>query len=148
MFDESHGKKPMSTFVTFNLILFSSVCIIMLTLDETTMFYYSLYSVTGAKTGVIENWKTRVEPPHSKPASRVSSNSTLPSLTAGSTATTTRSTLSKNVLISESRKIKTEEPSVSQFGGLSDEDEANGDERDAAATSPFKGRNRATSSVS
>lgn len=58
--------------------------------------------------------------------------------------------LTKNVTISERVPgVKLEPGGVSIFdGALSDEDEANGIERDAAVASPPKGEKRVTSSVS
>jgi hypothetical protein len=139
----------------------------MLTLDETTLFYYSLYSsATGAKnpTTAVEEWKTGVKPdyaPRSKPSSRApskpgsranyaASSSKVPSLTAASTTSrsTSRSILTKDVLINQAHQKSKEDRSISQLGGVSDDDEVNGEERLAAASSPFKEKIRLTSSVS
>jgi hypothetical protein len=153
-----------SKFVPFVLTL---VPVTMLTLDETTLFYYNLYSDTGAKnpTTAVEEWQTGVKPVYaprsktssrapSKPGSRAnyaasSSTGTAPSLTAASTVSrsSSRSVLTKNVVIHQARGKAMEERSFVAFGGVSDDDEANGEERLVAAASPFKAKVRLTSSV-
>jgi hypothetical protein len=111
----------------------------MLTLDETTVFYYTISAnKDGQKqSGLIKNWVDTVA--KSKAASAAASNSR-------ASSTLQASATSK----SKSRPIK-REGAVLDFhdiGGLSDHDEIQGAERDAALKSPPKNGVRATSSVS
>ena len=149
------------------LVLLILTPVTMLTLDETTLYYYSLCSAAAARddnpTVIVQKWQTGVKPDYassskhsshalSKPGSRANypaSSAAVPSLTAASTSrSSSRSVLTKNVLITQDREEPTEDQSNSQVGGLSDDDETNGDERLAAVTSLFKEKVRLSSSVS
>jgi len=79
-----------------------------------------------------------------------SSKSHVPALTTGSTCLSVASTLTDTVVIStDCKRIRDTTPDDDEgAGGLVDEDETRGDERDAAASSPVKGKTRVTSSVS
>ena len=120
----------------------------MLTLDRTTLFYYSL-SNTTIHEDRLNDWVKTV--PKFK---RGSTRSVTPSLTNGSTRTrtskasshvSTRSALN-NVFIRQ-RDVDVADMANGD-GGLSDHDETKGPEREAAIKSPPKGKKRVTSSVS
>jgi hypothetical protein len=79
--------------------------------------------------------------------------SILPPLTEATTRSSANSVLTKNITISQKApvKVKLETNNVSMNivdEGLSDEDETNGVERDAAVASPPKGKKCVTSAVS
>jgi hypothetical protein len=76
-------------------------------------------------------------PQASRPASKSGSRT-------GSSKTTIKSTLVDSVVISTAGRDHSHSPT---FGLFQDEDETVGVERDAAASSPIKGRGRLTSSV-
>ena len=121
----------------------------LLTLDETTLFYFSL--PVPKKTGVIKNWAAAVDSYSSNASARSgTSKSRVPALTIGSTCSTVTSTLTDAVLISMDRKPTHDitPDDDDRVGGLVDEDETRGEERNAAASSPVKGKMRVTSSVS
>ncbi|KAG1844763.1 hypothetical protein C8R48DRAFT_678368 [Suillus tomentosus] len=127
-------------------------------------------SAMGSKefsTG-INDWAASI-PENSKPGSKANTSqpsifknrsasrrngSVLPPLTNGSTRSSSNSVLTNNVLISHAEsviRIK-EEPKKNYHlgvidGGLSDEDETQGLEREAAVASPPKGKKRVTSSA-
>jgi hypothetical protein len=125
----------------------------LLTLDETTLFYFSLTSEPiPKKTGIIKNWAAAVDsfPSRAPSVKSGSSRSQVPLLTTGSTRSSVTSTLTDAVLISIDRKFA-RDPTPDdndRVGGLVDEDETRGKERDAAISSPVKGKMRVTSSVS
>ncbi|KIM72140.1 hypothetical protein PILCRDRAFT_93585, partial [Piloderma croceum F 1598] len=107
----------------------------------------------------INGWAASI-PHNTKPVSKAFSkpgttktgtsrgNSILPPLTNATTRSSASSVLTKNVTISQlAPVVKLEPGGVSIFdGALSDEDEANGIERDAAVASPPKGKKCVTSS--
>ena len=120
----------------------------MLILDETTLFFFNLRASTHITSqrlpGLIESWVARV--PSGAPVKKglksasVISSSTL----AGSKTAKSRITSSNSVGISSA----SEPPStiaVNELGGLFDENE--NDEREAAMSSPIKGKTRVTSAV-
>ena len=142
----------------------------MFTLDQTTLYYYSLSDSTsnGNSKGEkflsgINSWAAAI-PRNGKPASKATGtgktstkssrgDSILPQLTETTTCSSTNSVLTKNVMISQPAPVKVKlEANDARIniidGALSDEDETNGVERDAAVTSPPKGKKRVTSSVS
>ena len=136
----------------------------MLTLDETTLYYWSLYShkdSSSNKKGGIVDWNSSVHafmPPQnpnlnskSRAVSR-SSKSQVPALTNALTCSSSRSVLTDVVMIM-SGNMTIRDPAVqsdgdSVHGGLVDEDETKGAERDEAVSSPVKGHVRMTSMVS
>ncbi|KAG2110497.1 hypothetical protein DEU56DRAFT_920176 [Suillus clintonianus] len=110
----------------------------------------------------INDWAASI-PKNAKPTKATTSqpsifkNSTssrrLPPLTNASTRSSTNSVLTENVLISHAIPI-TQEPKEQDtlqlhdgLGGLSDEDETQGLEREAAVASPPKGKKRVSSSA-
>jgi hypothetical protein len=111
----------------------------MLTLDETTVFYYTISANKDSQkqSGLIRNWVDTVA--KSKAVSAAASNSR-------ASSTLQASATSK----SKSRPIKREGAvlDIHDIGGLSDHDEIQGAEREAALKSPPKNGVRATSSVS
>jgi hypothetical protein len=121
----------------------------MLTLDETTLYYYSMYSFDlksdARKPGLVKNWVAKTDifsaPPKSQSGSSRSRNDA------------TSSTLTNRVLITSDRTFNipsdSDSPDKEELqGGLADEDETKGAERDNAVASPLKGKVRASSTVS
>lgn len=128
-----------------------------LTLDCVTLHYWTLSdSYNQQKRGSeIKAWASAVS--NGNPTSRApkSVSSHVPSLTSGASRSSAPSVLTDNVKIisrqvSDSVKVKEEPvPALSLFddGGLSDNDEMRGEEREAAINSPPKGKKRVTSEV-
>ena len=121
----------------------------MLTLDQTTLFYFSLRDCSsGTKdrhVGSFEEWASKMLK-GTKPAS--SHNYATPSLTAGSTQPShpppsTQSALTNNVKISHY-----DDNGEVIDSGFPDLDKTKGSEREAAINSPLKGKCRISSSVS
>lgn len=135
----------------------------MLTLDETTLYYYFLSDDTTSNkrkfSAGINDWAESVAR-NSKSKSLKSSNKTssrsasiLPLLTNASSRSSVNSVLTKGITISQAApvpiKVETNDDSILIIdGGISDEDETHGFERDAAVSSPPKGKKRVTSAVS
>ena len=135
----------------------------MLTLDRSTVFYWTLSSsASGTKKQkyVIDEWAATI-PNNARPASQAPSQTTrvhkynrshpssvIPSLTSGTSCLTAPSVLMSNVKVISHPvmlvKVKAEPaPDAIKFysnGGLSDNDEVNGIEREVAVTSPPKGK--------
>jgi hypothetical protein len=143
----------------------------MLTLDQSTLFYWTLsdLNVKKRKHGrAINDWASAI-PSNAKPTSRATSQVSRapsqmarnsrsilppPSLTSGTSGSTAPSVLTNNVRIIShmapaSAKVKPEpiDIGVDSDAGLSDNDEINGNEREAAVNSPPKGKKRITSDV-
>jgi hypothetical protein len=133
----------------------------LLTLDHSTLFYWTLSDTTPTQNRVSQ-WAHTV--PISKPTSRPPSvasyaRSTAPSLTnaaSHSSATTSSTSVITNDVKITNRKsklvrVKTEPNlttiSLNDNGGLSDNDEIMGEERDVAIKSPPKGKKRVTNEV-
>ena len=119
---------------------------LMLTLDPTTLFYFSLRDLDfkNNHAGLIQDWATKI-PRNAKPESTRSKAT--PSLTHGSTRSSHAPPSARSAL--NTVKIGEHDDSIKiAEGGLSDVDETKGDERDAAIKSPPKGTRRITSSVS
>ena len=117
----------------------------MLTLDQTTVFYFSLRdAANNDKPGLVSDWVSRIQPnakPSSKPSSTRNSAST-PSQTHTSSRTC-RSALSKDVKVTEDTEV------ASAAGGLFNPGETSGEEpREATIESLLKARRRTTSEVS
>jgi hypothetical protein len=139
----------------FRLFLLSCL---MLTLDATTLYYYFLSEATNGKKSFssgINDWAASI-PSNAKPASRATTiskpgsrarppNSTVPPLTNASTWSSSNSVLTKDIMITKKATPPAKITIVD--GGLSDEDETAGFEREAAVTSPPKGKQRVTSAV-
>lgn len=143
-----------------------------LTLDESTLFYWSLTGSNNSHTKqkhAINKWASAVDdwgsaiPGSTKltshgPKSTSSRSKTvtdIPSLTSGPSGRSyAPSVLSDEVKIishsSDTVKVKPERaPALSLYhnGGLSDNDEIKGEEREVAIKSPPKGKRRMTSEV-
>jgi hypothetical protein len=123
----------------------------MLTLDQTTLFYFSLRDASSISKdkhmAAIKDWAKKV-PPTAKPTG-VRSTST-PSLTNGFTGTS-RSVSSRSALTNQVKISRRDDDVISiadSEGALSDRDERKGPEREAAVKSPPKGNQRVTSAVS
>jgi len=132
----------------------------MLTLDETTLFYYSLSLSKDKKvSSLIKDWSKFVD------------NSTKPKLPSNTHGSSTSTTLASNtqarargtkvspltdqvVITSREEGPKSTLRSKADLslddvsGGLSNEDEVQGAEREEAVNSPPKGKVRATNAVS
>jgi hypothetical protein len=146
----------------------------MLTLDQTTLYYHFLSdsASNGNNSGEkflsgIKSWAASI-PRNAQPSSKATSktgtsktgtktssrgDSILPPLTEATTRSSANSVLTKNITISQKApvkvKLETNDVSINIVDeGLSDEDETNGVERDAAVASPPKGKKRVTSAVS
>ena len=136
-----------------------------LTLDESTLFYWTLSDVPPKRGSVINEWASAIPTAHSKstgllqgPKSTSSrTKSIIPSLTAGSSSrSSATSVLTKNIKVishksTDQVKVKDESQpdviSLSDEGGLSDNNELDGKEREIAINSPPKGRKRINSEV-
>jgi len=142
----------------------------MLTLDQSALFYWILSDKKRKHGRAINDWASAI-PSNAKPVSHASqvahppsqmarkpsssrSILPLPSLTSGTSGSTAPSVLTNNVQIVSHvapapAKVKPEliDIGVNSDAGLSDNDETNGNEREAAVNSPPKGRKRITSDV-
>jgi hypothetical protein len=137
----------------------------LLTLDQSTLFYWTLSNASQEKriSSKINKWAAAI-PATAKPTfqgstSRSTSSrakSDIPSLTSGASRSSAPSVLTDDVKIisyqaSNAVKVKGEPvPELSMYddGGLSDNDEIRGEEREVAINSPPKGKKRVTSEVS
>lgn len=139
----------------------------MLTLDPTTLFYWSLLSEPPPKKMKysVESWAKTI-PSKAKSASgptsransaktgKARSTGTAPALiNSRSQATSSASVLTSAITITNAQvpevKIKQDKGAIYSYdGALSDNDEITGVERDAAHASPVKGKNRLNSEVS
>jgi hypothetical protein len=138
----------------------------LLTLDQSTLFYWTLSNAYQApkrkRDDTIKEWNSTVGggEPTSRAADSVTvtshTRSTTPSLSCGRSRSYAPSVLTDDVKIishqtpAESGKEKPEPApliSLRDNGGLSDNDETRGEERDAALASPVKGAKRVTSEV-
>lgn len=134
----------------------------MFTLDHSTLFYHTLSDALPNKRKrdeAIQQWSSDI-PTGNKPVSRTINSvisrarSTTPSL-AGNTSRSSASILTDNIKIishktSKMAKVKPNPMSSVEIydnGGLSDNDEMRGEERQAAFASPLKGKEQATSNV-
>ena len=133
----------------------------MLTLDETTLFYYFRrnQSIESSKkaAGVIKNWRKAIEV---DPAARLDSlktGGTGPSSIRSASTTlqnSTRHTTTSDKPVTAARALDNEEAEEPEqrdndaCGGLADEREVDGPEGDFARSSPFKGKKRVTNDVS
>ena len=125
----------------------------LLTLDQLTLFYWTLSNSSTSdkrkRNDAIREWTAGVP-------KRTANSVTTPSLTSSADRSSTPSVLSGNVKIisrsqtSESAKVNPKPASticLHDIGGLSDNDEMRGEEREAAFASPIKGKKRVTSEV-
>lgn len=129
----------------------------MLTLDRTTLFYFSFNSTASAsnpkaRSGVINQWVASIAPPPpmSRASSKASSTTRTSSAQAKTERTTIKSSLSDTVAIVSKNTATAgndEDDPYGLLGGLSDMDETHGAERDAAVSSPVKGSVRKDSKV-
>jgi hypothetical protein len=134
----------------------------MLTLDPTTLFYWTLSDPPQKiKSSTVETWAKSI-PSSAKPVisqatvktGKSSTNrhsSTAPALTSASSRVTS-SVLTSDITITSAQdyvKIKQVPDSIYAYdGGLTDHEETAGVERDAAHASPIKGKRRLNSEVS
>jgi hypothetical protein len=127
----------------------------LLTLDQSTLFYWTLSDKKRQHASSIKKWALDV-PATVKPTSKAPSNADIPQLTNGTSCSSAPSVLTDHVKIISHRaldpvKVKAEpSPTFSSYneGGLSDNEEMRGEEREAAINSPPKGKKRVTSEVS
>ena len=136
----------------------------LLTLDQSTLFYWTLSDASFNKKrkigSAINNWAstipTNAKPSHAPKSTSSRTNSDLPSLTSGASRSSAPSLLTHNVKIISHRasdsKVKAEPApdadTMYYSGGLSDNDEMRGEEREFAINSPPKEKKRLTSEVS
>lgn len=142
---------------------------VLLTLDDSTLFYWTLDSDTShekeKKISAVSKWASTISTlahtagGHTKSTMSNSSRakSGVPSLTSGTSTgrSYAPSVLSDNVKIITQQLpdvVKVEDepaPALSLYnnGGLSDNDEMRGEEREVAVRSPPKGKRRITSEV-
>jgi hypothetical protein len=119
----------------------------MLTLDPTTLFYFSLRGLDAKDehAGLIKNWTTKI-PRNAKPRSTCKATPSLSS-THGSTHSSHVPPSTRSALATV--KTSRHGDGIQGFDrGLSDCDETKDAERDAAFNSAPKGKVRLTSSVS
>lgn len=156
-------------------ILSSSCHMSLLLLNETTLYYYFLSDRTSAAdreeafSSGINRWAATI-PDNAKSgnnkfastsASKVSklsnrSGSQVPALTTATSRSSNNSVLSKSIKISQKIDVKVKDRTephdrsieVVELGGLEDDDETMGIEREAALKSPPKGKFRVSSAVS
>lgn len=146
----------------------------MLTLDKTTLYYYFLSddstsnkrkfsaginewaeSIVNASKPTSKASKSNKSLKSSKSSSRSASVLPLSTNVTVSSRSSADSVLTKNITISQTMpapiKVETNDHDGAILivdGGISDEDETKGFERDAAVASPPKGKKRVTSTVS
>lgn len=126
----------------------------LLILDETTLFYHNLRFSKSVKTGagVIQDWATNLPPPSASSISSSSGSSTTTTSTIRSKFRTTTSgntvAAAKKIQVPSKRKIinESDNDSNEEYGAIIDEDEVV--EREAAMSSPIKGRKKLSSDVS
>jgi hypothetical protein len=125
----------------------------MLTLDPTTLFFYS--RCVSASSGssnensfndAINNWAAAIVNDQPKRKGPTSETSNLPSLTKSATTNSTKRSESSrdSVGIHDDNEVRI---GINPYGGFSDDDETFGIERDDAIKSPPKGNKRITSTV-
>lgn len=138
----------------------------MLTLDETTLFFWNLSNEARARRASVTsqspvaNWVNATVPGVPPPPVSQRSTSTLPSKVPSQTRTvrtmsthssrfqSSRSALSAQVSVKGyARAGRNNEDEDSFVGGLSDHDELEGDEFKDAQNSPVKGKRRVDSKV-
>ena len=133
---------------------FLSISLSMLTLDQSTPFYFSLNSHPEPLKKAMKSWAFNVDVVQS--AFMKSNTGWRPGSRAGSSKTVSEYTLINNP-ITVSRKVNTNLkprpicsilPTGLTSGGFQDEDELFGPEHDAAISSPIKGSGHLTSTVS
>lgn len=134
-----------------------------LTLDQSTLFYWTLSDVPPKRSSAINEWASAI-PCQSKstsqgPKSASSRTKSIPSLTGGASASrsTAPSVLTDNIKVISQQpsdrvqakvKVDSQADLISlSDGGLSDNDELVGQERETAINSPPKGKKRITSEV-
>jgi hypothetical protein len=135
----------------------------LLTLDQSTLFYWTLSDTPHKKqkhASAIKEWAQAV-PATAKPTSKAAkstsscSTSDIPSLMGGTSHSSALSVLTDNVKIIsyqalDSVKVKAESATLSlQYdGSLSNNDEMRGEEHEAVINSPPKRKKQVTSEVS
>lgn len=133
-----------------------------LTLDQSTLFYWTLSDVPPKRGSAINEWASTI-PSHSKPTfqgpkSISSRTKSIPSLIGGRTDSGSRSSANSvltntiKVISHHQAPVKVKAESQAHVlslsdGGLSDNDELAGKEREIAINSPPKGKKRITSEV-
>jgi hypothetical protein len=143
-----------------HVVLIFHCCITsMLTLDATTLFYYSLSDTytTNAKnthSGLINDWAAKVPQFSKLPTSKSASTSSKSQLTLSQTTSSSRSSCppaSRSALTNIVRISALDDDKVmvvDDEDAFSERDETKGNKREAAINSPPKGSTRVTSTVS
>ena len=117
----------------------------MLTLDITTLFYYTLSQKAFQKpvSGMVKKWHSIIDANSARPSSKSGSIRSLLVKTQSSTlVSTTQPKLGPKIATNEL------DDDIEYVGGLSDKDKTLGAKWDAAVTSPPKNGKCTTSSVS
>jgi hypothetical protein len=127
-----------------------------LTLDESTLFYWTLsnsYKKQKNRHSAINDWASEISTVNSGSTSSSRPNVSSSKKVSGRNNRLSESVLTKNIKIISRQpdvvKVKTEQGlrDTYQDGGLSDNDETMGNEREVAINSPPKGKKRVTSEV-
>ena len=126
---------------------------IMLTLDWTTLFYFSLMQTSDQKSqcgGLIISWAAEVNAGHacSKASSKPCNVHSIPSLTSSTTRLTSTLVLTNRIAITSTDLGMVDSSNAESRHGLADEDKTKGVEWDAAVSSPPKGKKHTNSRVS
>jgi hypothetical protein len=128
-----------------------------LTLDESTLYYWTLSDIPPKSSAVIKKWSSTV-PAHmkSESTSQGPKSTSSRTLIGGASRSSANSVLTDNIKVishqySDQVKIKVESRAADVIslsdGGLSDNDELHGKERESAINSPPKGKKRINSEV-
>jgi len=108
----------------------------MLTLDETTLFFYTLFHSSSKQKAFVENWQ-KVIHYQTKPSGTSDVSSTLV------TSHVNHTSHAKSLKTSQDKGLHLDE----YMGGVADRDETTGPEEQAAMNSPPKNGKRLTSEV-
>jgi hypothetical protein len=130
-----------------------------LTLDESTLYYWTFSDIPPKRSAAIKKWSSAV-PAHVKSESTLQGPKSTSSrtLVGGASRSSANSVLTDNIKVishqsSDQVKIKVESRAADVIslsdsdGGLSDNDELHGKERESAINSPPKGKKRINSEV-
>lgn len=134
----------------------------LLTLDETTLFYHYRRTPAANKklSGIIKNWEKAIEPGPvqactNSSKTRTSASSVRSTSTSQQKSTTARSTAAVPAITDKvaATSVNDEAEELEQHdnddgGGLADEFELDGPEGEFAKLSPIKGKKRVTNDVS
>ena len=126
---------------------------IMLTLDQMTLFYFTLMQTNDQKSqysGLISSWAAEVNAghPHSEASGKSHDVHSIPSLISGTTQLTSTLVLTNRVAIASADLGMVDISDTKSGHGLPDKDKTKGVEQDTTVISPPKRKKYAMSSVS